>query len=153
VLRGKEGGQVANLLIGMSVDEAVTLVRENIARVQAERREAAHSGTAPPVDASPADVSPVDAPPAEAPPVATKPDPEPRPASAASGGSFDLTSHVIASSVYLTAEERASVMWLAPRLPAARREELKAKLLQMPPRDAAMWIRENLAALRAEVSS
>jgi hypothetical protein len=62
-------------------------------------------------------------------------------------------SRVLAASAYLTAEERAAVMWLMPRFPAARLEELKVKLLRMTPREAAMWIRENLAALRAEVSS
>jgi hypothetical protein len=62
-------------------------------------------------------------------------------------------SRVLAASAYLTAEERAAVLWLMPRFPATRLEELKVKLLRMTPRDAAMWIRENLAALRDEVSS
>jgi hypothetical protein len=62
-------------------------------------------------------------------------------------------SHVLAASAYLTAEERATVMWLVRRFPTARLEELKAKLLQMTPQEAATWIREHLSALRAEISS
>jgi hypothetical protein len=60
---------------------------------------------------------------------------------------------VLAASAHLTAEEKATVLWLVPRFPAARLEELKVKLLRMTPRDAAMWIREHLPALRAEVAS
>jgi len=78
---------------------------------------------------------------------------ETKPITAASGGAPNFMSHVLAASAYLTAEERATVMWLVPRFPAARLEELTAKLLRMTPRDGAMWLRENLAVLRAEVSA
>jgi hypothetical protein len=65
----------------------------------------------------------------------------------------DFMPHLLAGSAYLTAEERATVLWLVPRFPAARLEELKAKLLNMSPRNGAKWLRANLAALRAEVSA
>jgi hypothetical protein len=157
LIRGQHGGQVTDLLIGMTVAEAVAFVKENIARVQAERDAATRTGEtpptdAPPVDAQPADAQPADAQPADAPSVETSPA-ETNPALAASGDILALMPHVLAASAHLTAEERATVMWLVPRCPAARLEELKAKLLQIAPRDAAMWIREHLAALCAEVSS
>ena len=53
----------------------------------------------------------------------------------------------------LTAEERAAVMWLLPKFSAERVGELKVQLLAMTPHDAAMWIRDNLEVLRAEVAS
>ena len=65
----------------------------------------------------------------------------------------DFIARVVAASALLTAEERAAVLGLMPKFPAARLEELKAKLVAMPPQDAAAWIRENLDALRAEVAS
>ena len=73
--------------------------------------------------------------------------------SAAPSGMADLMPHLLAGSAHLTAEERATVLWLVPRFPAARLEELKARLLKMSPRNGAKWLRANLAALRAEVSS
>ncbi len=69
---------------------------------------------------------------------------------AASG---DFMAHVMAGAAFLTAEERAAVMWLLPKFAPARLEELKAQLLAMAPQDAASWIRDNLEALRAEVAS
>jgi len=65
----------------------------------------------------------------------------------------DFTTHVLAGSAFLTAQERAAVMWLLPRFSPARVEELKTQLLAATPHDAAMWIRDNLDALRAEVAS
>ena len=65
----------------------------------------------------------------------------------------DFTSHVMAVSAFLDAEERAAVLWLLPRFPADRTEQLKAELLRMSPEEAAVWIRENLESLRAEVGS
>jgi hypothetical protein len=147
VIRGKQGAELTDMLITMSVDDAVAFVKENITRAQAARPAASERGAAPSVDAVPVDVPPGDAVPVDAPQAETKPAP------AASGGSPDFVSHVLAGSAYLTAEERATMLWLVPRFPAVRLEELKAKLLQMTPRDGAMWIRENLPALRAEVSS
>jgi hypothetical protein len=151
LMRGQHGGQVSDLVIAMSVDEAVAFVRENIARVQAERHAAPRPGETSSVDAPPVDVAPVGAPPADAPPIETNPA-EMKPTPAASGALLDFMPRVLAASAYLTVEEKAAVMWLVPRVPPARLEELKAKLLQMTPRDAAMWIRDNLAALRAEAS-
>lgn len=151
VLRGPQGGELANVLLTMSVEEAASFVKEQIARVQAERDAPAREGAASPASSPPNDAplvdAPVDAPPADAPPTEVKPVPT------ASGGSLGFMSHVLAASAYLTAEERATVMWLVPRFPAARLEELKAQLLQMAPRDTAAWIREHLPALRAEVAS
>jgi hypothetical protein len=152
VIRGKQGAELTDMLIAMSVDEAVAFVKENIAHAQAARHVAPERGGAPPVDAPSVDVPPVGAAPVDAPPVDALPA-KTKPAPAASGGSPDFMSYVLSGSAYLTAEERATVMWLVPRFPAARLEELKAKLLQMTPRDGAMWIRENLATLRAEVSA
>ncbi len=151
LLRGNQGDQVTDLLIAMSVDEAAAFVKENIARVQAERDAATRAGGAPPAKASPTEASPTDSLPAETPPVETRPA-ETRPARDPCGV-LGFMPRVLAASAYLTAEEKAAVMWLVPRFPAARFEELKVKLLRMTPRDAAMWIRENLAALRAEVPS
>jgi hypothetical protein len=147
VLRGAQGGELANVLLTMAVDEAASFVKEQIARVQGERDASGQGGAAPPADSPPADAPPVDAPRGVGVAAQAKPSP------AASGGSPDFMSRVLAASAYLTAEERAAVMWLMPRFPAARLEELKVKLLRMTPRDAAMWIRENLATLRDEVSS
>jgi hypothetical protein len=65
----------------------------------------------------------------------------------------DFMTHVMAGAAFLTAEERAAVMWLLPRFAPARIEELKAQLLAKTPEDAAKWIRDNLEALRAEVAS
>lgn len=65
----------------------------------------------------------------------------------------DFMAHVMAGAAFLTAEERAAVMWLLPKFAPARIEELKAQLLAMTPQDAATWIRDNLEALRAEVAS
>jgi hypothetical protein len=72
--------------------------------------------------------------------------PEPQPAD-------DFMSHVLAVSAFLSAEERATVMWLLPRFSPARTEEIRAQLLAMTAEDAAAWIKENLDALRAEVPS
>jgi hypothetical protein len=145
LLRGQHGGQATELLIAMSADEAAAFVRENIARVQAERH-AANRTSETPVDPPPTDPPPTDA------PVETNPAEMER-APAVSSGLIEFMPYVVAAGAYLTAEEKATVMWLVPRVPAARIEELKAKLLQMTPRDAATWIRDNLAVLRAEVSS
>src|SRR6185436_18163493 len=139
VLRGRQGGELTEMLLAMHVDEAVAFVKEQIALVQAERAAVTKGGVAaapPPAEASPAEARPVSAPvgemkPASAPPTRTKPAPT------ASADLPDFMSHVLAGSAYLTAEERAMVMWLVPRFPAGRLEELKAKLLQMTPRDGA----------------
>jgi hypothetical protein len=147
VLRGAQGSELANVLLTMGVDEAASFVKEQIAHVQGERDASGQGGTAPPADSPPADAPPVGAPRGDGVTAHAKPSP------AASGGSPDFMSRVLAASAYLTAEERAAVMWLMPRFPADRLEELKVKLLRMTPREAAMWIRENLAALRDEVSS
>jgi hypothetical protein len=141
VLRGRQGGELANVLLTMGVDEAASFVKEQISRVQAERDVSDRGSAAHPVDSPPGAAGTID-PLAEA-----KPDP------AASGGSPDFMSHVLAASMGLTAEERATVLWLVPRFPAARIEELKSQLLQMTPGDAAAWIREHLPALRAEVEA
>jgi len=65
----------------------------------------------------------------------------------------DFMAHVMAGAAFLTAEERAAVMWLLPKFAPARLEELKARLLAMTAQDAASWIRDNLEVLRAEVAS
>ena len=80
VLRGKNGDGIAALLVEMSVDDAVALVKDNIARVQAERDAAPQAGAAPPAatppgDSPPAAAPPVEAKPAAAPPVEAKPTP------------------------------------------------------------------------------
>jgi hypothetical protein len=195
VLRGQRGGELSNMLLTMSADDAAAFVKEQIAQVQAARA-AANNAAAPPAEApSRAEAPPLtEAPPlAEVPPSVQAQAPaktsslakapasqgaplptdarpplktspvtppggsapaEPSSAgSAASSGLADLMPHLLAGSAYLTAEERATVLWLVPRFPAARLEELKAKLLKMSPGNGAKWLRANLAALRAEVSS
>lgn len=152
-MRARQGGKLADMLLAMSVEEAVPFVKEQIALLQAERAASKeHAPPKPSADSPSAETKLAPAASAE-----TKPGPVPadetKPAPAASGGAPSFMSHVLAASVYLTAEERATVMWMVPRFPAGRLEELTVKLLRMTPRDGAMWLRENLAALRAEVSA
>jgi hypothetical protein len=150
LIRGNHGGDVADMLLTMSVDEASAFVKENVARAQAHHA-TSQSGAARPADVPAVDAPAVDAPAVNAPAVGAPAETEPAPA--APDGSPGFMAHVLAASAHLTAEERATVMWLVPRFPAARLEELKTQLLRMTPRDAATWIREHLPALRAEVSA
>lgn len=82
---------------------------------------------------------------AETPPP-PEPAPQPQPAD-------DFMSHVLAVGAFLSAEERATVMWLLPRFSAERTAELQNQLLAMTAADAAAWIKEHLDTLRAEVPS
>jgi hypothetical protein len=135
VLRGEDGQGVTEQLLALSVDEAVVRVRLAIRRLRPNRRSAAP----PPV---PSDQAPAEAPsPVVIPPEVTE------------HGAKDFMGHVIAASAFLTAEERAAVLWLFPKFPADRLEQLKVQLLRMTPEEAAAWVKANLEALRDEVSS
>jgi hypothetical protein len=64
----------------------------------------------------------------------------------------DFNTHVMAVAALLSADERAAVLALLPRLRAERVAQVQAQLLAMTPPDAAAWVRENLASLSAEVA-
>lgn len=65
----------------------------------------------------------------------------------------DFMALVTAVAALLTADERAELLALLPRLPAEQVEQLKAQLLPLPPDVAASWIRGNLTRPRAEVAA
>lgn len=116
VLRSQTADTVTRELLARSVDDAVALIKDAIAKARAPRDAAA-------------DPAPASPPPA------------------------DFTSHVTAVAMLLLPDERARVMSLVPRLRPTRMEELKSQLLAMTVDDAVAWIRQNLAALEAEVAT
>ena len=127
VLRGEHGPRVTEVLLSMAVPECAAFVKDQVARARAEREGSSDEHGVPGEES---EVRP--------------------PATPHSEG--DFMAHVLAGSAFLTAEERAAVMWLLPKFPADRVQELTAMLMQMSPRDAAMWIKEHLGDLRREVS-
>ncbi len=153
VLQRVPGGEtVAADLLARDVDNAIEFIREVIAEIQDEARARARAQARAEKMRHPR--------PESAPPPPVQPAPGPRPEStttepgapAPGPAPVDFTARLLAVATRLDADQCATVLKLIPRLAPERIEHLKAQLLAMDTDEAAAWIRDNLAALRAEVA-